>query len=141
MENIRGVKWSKGDFEQLILDVSVKEVLSALLRQQLGTRREAKATVDNSRGMGLIVLLHGGPGTGKTRTAEAVAELLEAPLYRITSGDIGLAAEEVDRNLELVFRLANAWNAGRSAWTPCRHMYFADGYLLTSCCAPSGPVR
>lgn len=109
MENIREIEWSKSDFDELILDSKVKEVFSSLLRQQLSVRWDARS----SRRTGLIVLLHGGPGTGKTRSAEAVTELLEVPLYRIASGDIGLAAEDVERNLETVFHLANVWNAGR----------------------------
>lgn len=40
------------------------------------------------KGNGLILLLHGGPGTGKTLTAESVAELAKKPLYRVTCGDM-----------------------------------------------------
>jgi MoxR-like ATPase len=32
------------------------------------------------KGNGLILLLHGGPGTGKTLTAESIAEVAEKPL-------------------------------------------------------------
>ena len=39
----------------------------------------------DGKGEGLIVLLHGGPGTGKTLTAESIAELVERPLYRVTT--------------------------------------------------------
>jgi len=109
VENIREIKWSKSDFNQLILDVEVKQVLSSLVRQQLSTRRDTRSL----RPTGLIVLLYGEPGTGKTRTAHAVTELLEAPLYRIVSGHIGLSAEEVEKYLETVFYLATVWNAGR----------------------------
>jgi AAA+ superfamily predicted ATPase len=49
------------------------------------------------KGNGLIILLHGGPGTGKTFTAESVAELAEKPLYPVTCGDIGTEPEQVDQ--------------------------------------------
>lgn len=41
------------------------------------------------KGRGLIILLHGPPGTGKTSTAEAIAAYTGKPLYAITCGDIG----------------------------------------------------
>ncbi|KAH8702010.1 P-loop containing nucleoside triphosphate hydrolase protein [Talaromyces proteolyticus] len=68
--------------------------------------------MDNSiegKGNGLILLLHGGPGTGKTLTAESVAELTRKPLYRVTCGDIGTNAEEVEKYLESVLQLGTIW--------------------------------
>lgn len=38
--------------------------------------------VIKGKGGGVIFLLHGPPGVGKTLTAEAIAELLHYPLYR-----------------------------------------------------------
>jgi SpoVK/Ycf46/Vps4 family AAA+-type ATPase len=56
------------------------------------------------------MLLHGGPGTGKTFTAESVAEIAEKPLYRVTCGDIGTKPEEVEKYLESVLHLGKIWN-------------------------------
>lgn len=39
------------------------------------------------KGKGLIVLLHGVPGVGKTSTAECVAEYTGRPLYSLTCGE------------------------------------------------------
>jgi MoxR-like ATPase len=60
----------------------------------------ASTDVIEGKGNGLIVLLHGGPGTGKTLTAESVAELTGKPLYRVTCGDIGTNAEDVEKVYE-----------------------------------------
>ncbi|CAM1507457.1 Fc.00g070980.m01.CDS01 [Cosmosporella sp. VM-42] len=57
----------------------------------------------------LIILLHGGPGTGKTFTAESVAELAEKPLFRLTCGDIGTKPEDVEKYLESVLLLGKSW--------------------------------
>ncbi|KAI1263447.1 hypothetical protein F5Y18DRAFT_429131 [Xylariaceae sp. FL1019] len=41
------------------------------------------------KGRGLVILLHGVPGVGKTATAEAVALWHQKPLFAITCGDLG----------------------------------------------------
>lgn len=62
------------------------------------------------KGKGLIILLHGVPGVGKTATAEAVALENQKPLFIITSGDIGLTPMDVESNLGEIFRLAHLWD-------------------------------
>ena len=49
----------------------------------------AQIDIIQGKGRGLIILLHGPPGTGKTSTAEAIAAYTGKPLYAITCGDIG----------------------------------------------------
>ncbi|WPH01351.1 Hypothetical protein R9X50_00419300 [Acrodontium crateriforme] len=61
------------------------------------------------KGKGLIILLHGAPGVGKTSTAECVAEYTKRPLLSITCGDIGDEAIDVQRNLEYNLNLAHRW--------------------------------
>ncbi|KAK2055667.1 P-loop containing nucleoside triphosphate hydrolase protein [Colletotrichum caudatum] len=61
------------------------------------------------KGRGLIVLLHGPPGSGKTSTAETIAAYSGRPLYSITCGDIGTHAEAVEQNLQYHTRLAEKW--------------------------------
>lgn len=58
------------------------------------------------------VLFHGGPGTGKTLTAESVAEAVEKPLYRVTCGDIGTEPEAVEKYLDSVLYIGSIWKAG-----------------------------
>ncbi|KAK8087784.1 hypothetical protein PG997_002745 [Apiospora hydei] len=58
---------------------------------------------------GLILLLHGVPGVGKTSTAECVADSFRRPLFQITSGDLGTTAREVEDALEQNFNLASRW--------------------------------
>lgn len=60
-------------------------------------------------GKGVIILLHGEPGVGKTSTAECIADYTSRPLYPITCGDIGETADDVESNLEKTFQLAHKW--------------------------------
>lgn len=59
---------------------------------------------------GLVILLHGAPGVGKTATAEAVAYAHQKPLFPITCGDLGIEPRAVESTLSEIFRLANLWD-------------------------------
>lgn len=61
------------------------------------------------KGKGVVILLHGVPGVGKTATAEAVALKWKKPLFPITCGDLGYTAETLERSLNEIFRLARHW--------------------------------
>lgn len=50
-------------------------------------------------------------GTGKTLTAEAIAELLKKPLYIVTAGDLGITAAEVEKTLGSVLELCSTWDS------------------------------
>lgn len=63
----------------------------------------------NFTGKGLIILLHGEPGVGKTSTAECIAEYTRRPLFAVTCGDIGQTPKEVEDSLENHFQLAHKW--------------------------------
>jgi SpoVK/Ycf46/Vps4 family AAA+-type ATPase len=58
-----------------------------------------------------VVLAKGRPGVGKTLTAEVYAEAIGRPLYSIHSGSLGVTAELVRKNLEVVFGRAKRWDA------------------------------
>ncbi|KAK7186036.1 AAA family ATPase [Paraphaeosphaeria sporulosa] len=82
MDQVHPVVWNQQAFDSLVLDQDrkTKELITALVSKQISA---AKSTdVIAGKGNGLILLLHGGPGTGKTLTAEGVAEIAKKPLYR-----------------------------------------------------------
>jgi SpoVK/Ycf46/Vps4 family AAA+-type ATPase len=62
------------------------------------------------KGKGVVILLHGVPGVGKTATAECVAASYGKPLLPITCGDLGLSPKEVEATLQKLFQLAQAWD-------------------------------
>lgn len=75
----------------------------------LGSENSHQVDLVRGKGKGLIILLHGVPGVGKTSTAECVAAYTKRPLFPITCGDIGQTAQEVEKNLEDIFLLARSW--------------------------------
>jgi SpoVK/Ycf46/Vps4 family AAA+-type ATPase len=107
IDNFLPVEWNKQSFSYLVIEPDSKELVQALITNQIA--REQGTDVFESKGNGLIILLHGGPGTGKTFTAESVAEMAEKPLYRVTCGDIGIKPVEVERKLESVLKLSKSW--------------------------------
>uniref|UniRef100_A0A8H7N1J9 AAA+ ATPase domain-containing protein n=1 Tax=Bionectria ochroleuca TaxID=29856 RepID=A0A8H7N1J9_BIOOC len=106
------------DFNHLMMNEKQKQAILALVethekaRLSPGAKKHSiGASLDlvTGKGTGLILLLHGEPGVGKTSTAECVADRTKRPLFPITCGDIGEAAMEVERNLQHNFRLAHRW--------------------------------
>ena len=60
---------------------------------------------------GTTVLCSGPPGVGKTLTAEVYAEIINRPLYRVHSGQLGLNVAEMEANLKDVLIRAQRWGA------------------------------
>ncbi|KAJ0109953.1 P-loop containing nucleoside triphosphate hydrolase protein [Diaporthe amygdali] len=111
VEYLLAVNWDKSAFRRLVLDPEKKDLIQALVQNHLANTVSNSADLIEGKGNGLIILLHGGPGTGKTLTAESVAELAERPLYRLTCGDIGTDPETVEKSLEWIFQLGTLWQA------------------------------
>jgi AAA+ superfamily predicted ATPase len=63
------------------------------------------------KGKGLIGLLFGPPGSGKTLTAEAVAETAKMPLYMVSSGALGHDPVDIQHRLSGILKLASHWKA------------------------------
>ncbi|OMP85740.1 Proteasome-activating nucleotidase [Diplodia seriata] len=108
VDNINQLEWDTEAFKSLAIDEESKELINALVNNKI-TADKATDMV-RGKGNGLIILLHGGPGTGKTLTAESVAEIAKKPLYRVTCGDIGTEPREVEKYLQKVFHLGKIWD-------------------------------
>ena len=117
VDRISDVVWNKKAFDDLVVNSKTKELVKALVTSRVTA--EESTDIIQGKGNGLIILLHGGPGTGKTFTAEGVAEMAEKPLYRVTCGDVGTKPEAVEKYLESVLHLGNIWDCGRSSAICC----------------------
>ncbi|CAG8962268.1 hypothetical protein HYFRA_00005323 [Hymenoscyphus fraxineus] len=139
VDRISDVKWNKAAFESLVVDPPVKELITALVTNQLANERATDLMEGKGTGTAAIFRLgsllltdiakpfHSGPGTGKTLTAEryaekhvipksilltgihSVAEFAEKPLYRVTCGDIGTNAKQVEEYLKTILLLGKTW--------------------------------
>jgi len=107
VEDTSPVEFREQAFEQLVLPADRKELIRAAVRHagNLG------GDLVSGKGGSCIFLLHGPPGSGKTLTAEAIAEMLKMPLYVVTAGDLGTTAPEVEQRLSEVLQLCGEWNA------------------------------
>ncbi|RBA09064.1 hypothetical protein FPRO05_07344 [Fusarium proliferatum] len=106
----------KTAFGQLVLPSGHKKMVLSLISQhfrnkamQRERQRDEQVDIVRGKGKGLIILLHGAPGVGKTTTAEGVAEKFKKPLFQITCGDLGSTATQVETALQTNFALANRW--------------------------------
>ncbi|KAK3370984.1 hypothetical protein B0T24DRAFT_530547 [Lasiosphaeria ovina] len=101
-------------FDLLVLPPGHRNMVESLVTQHYLDKASALDETDerdivHGKGKGLILLLHGAPGVGKTTTAECVATYFHKPLFQITCGDLGATAEVVERRLETNFALASRW--------------------------------
>ncbi|KAF9875578.1 hypothetical protein CkaCkLH20_06959 [Colletotrichum karsti] len=103
------IAWNKKAFDRLVLQPDTKRLLRALINVRMSNTKKMDDLV-SGKGNGLIMLLHGSPGTGKSLTAESVAEYAEKPLYRVTCGDIGTEPTAVEKYLETVLYLGKIWD-------------------------------
>lgn len=76
VDNVFPVTWNKDAFKRLVLPNSTKDLVEALIKAHASANWQHGGLVSGKRldliagkGRGLIMLLHGSPGTGKTLTA------------------------------------------------------------------------
>lgn len=116
ISSIRPIKEQNEAFSMLQLHPGHKHMIQSLVKEhfRLSERRVKGEDIINQdfirgKGTGLVFLLHGVPGVGKTATAEAIAQEHKKPLFAITCGDLGVDATQVDKNLTRIFRWATIW--------------------------------
>lgn len=118
---LQPIRREQGVFESLKILKDYKDIVRGLVVSHFQKkdleRRYADVPTEGpgqdliqGKGRGLVVLLHGVPGVGKTATAEAVAIENRKPLFVITCGDLGLTPSAVEESLTNVFRLAHLWD-------------------------------
>ncbi|KAI1389583.1 P-loop containing nucleoside triphosphate hydrolase protein [Hypoxylon trugodes] len=111
VDDVKDIVWNMDAFGQLVLpQEEYKEIIWAFVEAQLSGSDNFDDIV-KGKGKGVILLLSGEPGTGKTLTAESVAEAMNKPLYSMSAGELGIEAGEVEKNLRQVLELSTRWGA------------------------------
>ncbi|KAK4549945.1 hypothetical protein LTR36_005246 [Oleoguttula mirabilis] len=110
LDKLSSPDWNPDCFDQLVLPAAQKDVVRALV----STHAQSSLGFDDivkGKGKGLILVLHGPPGVGKTLTAETVAEFCKRPLYMVSSGDLGTDSSTLDSRLSRILDMASTWKA------------------------------
>ncbi|KAJ8130344.1 hypothetical protein O1611_g3284 [Lasiodiplodia mahajangana] len=107
---LQPIKWNDRAFDALVLERDHKRVITTFVESHLANKGVFDDVI-KGKGRGLIMLLEGPPGVGKTLTAEAVADKVQQPLYAISAGELGLHSTSVEKSLETALELATSWGA------------------------------
>lgn len=110
IEKIEPVVFNKDAFGSLLIPARQKSLVHSLVKTHVSNTDQFDDMIAG-KGKGLVFVLHGCPGVGKTFTAESVADHIERPLYILNSGELGIQPKEVEENLNKALMLAVAWNA------------------------------
>ncbi|KAL8828845.1 MAG: hypothetical protein Q9170_006423 [Blastenia crenularia] len=108
---ITEVPYNDKAFAGLVLEQHKKRLISSLLERQDCQQDDGFDDLIQGKGKGLIFLLHGPPGVGKTYTAESIADHTRRPLMKAYAAEVYGAADIVEKRLADLFLLATRWKA------------------------------
>ncbi|KAJ9144054.1 P-loop containing nucleoside triphosphate hydrolase protein [Pleurostoma richardsiae] len=110
VDDLSPIIWNDAAFDHLVHPGNAKELAWSFVEN----KALAANTFDDfvqDKGRGLIILMFGPPGVGKTYTAEAVAERSRVPLYSMSAGTLGTKPKFVEAALDRALDLCKLWNA------------------------------
>ncbi|GAM83468.1 hypothetical protein ANO11243_014560 [Dothideomycetidae sp. 11243] len=110
VNSVHELSFNTRAFESLVLPESQKELILGFTSSQQSTRHQFDDVIEG-KGRGIILLLCGPPGVGKTLTAESVAEEMRVPLFVMSAGDVGYDSNNVEGRLLDLFEMVTRWNA------------------------------
>ena len=108
---IHEVDWQKNIFDSLVMKDNQKTLLKALVSSHAFPHNPRDQM--QQKGKGLVILLHGTPGSGKTMTAECAAEMTEKALFSTSIAELNKfnRAWYFEYRLKQVLQYATIWKA------------------------------
>ncbi|GAB7357498.1 hypothetical protein MBLNU459_g0032t1 [Dothideomycetes sp. NU459] len=110
VNSVHDIAFNSRAFETLVLPQKQKELVLGFTATQQAYRN-AYDDVIEGKGRGIIILLCGPPGVGKTLTAESVAEEMKVPLFIMSAGDLGMDSRTIEGRLLVILSMCTRWNA------------------------------
>lgn len=108
IDHVEAIRFRENAFDMLVLPPEDKNLMLSLVRNIDPTQT---ADFIDGKGGGCAMLFHGKPGLGKTLSAEAIAEVLQRPLYAVGIGELGVSPETLEKRLTKILHTAQRWNA------------------------------
>ncbi|KAJ3559656.1 hypothetical protein NPX13_g9503 [Xylaria arbuscula] len=113
VQNIQDAAWTPNVWDTLVLPEKEKRLLRSLVTShQYSDNPRDQA---QQKGKGLVILLHGTPGSGKTLTAEVAAEASKKALFATSIGELNQASTmlsgsmQFEKELQRVLQYATIW--------------------------------
>jgi SpoVK/Ycf46/Vps4 family AAA+-type ATPase len=110
VSGITDIDWDEDAFDSLVLPNEEKDLVLAFAQSKINAETSFDDFIQG-KGKGIIMLLSGPPGVGKTLTAESIAESTRVPLYTMSAGEIGIVPDNVERHLKDALEKCAMWNA------------------------------
>jgi len=107
VQNVKAYRYKPELREKLVLPHAHRDLIDILTAD----RNFLMEDIVEGKSGGTTILCKGAPGLGKTLTAEVYAEVVEKPLYRVHSGQLGVTASSVEANLSKILRRAARWDS------------------------------
>jgi hypothetical protein len=107
IDQVSDIAFRTDAYEKLVIPEETKEIVFALVEDKVS----GETDIIDGKGGGVIFLMAGPPGGGKTLTAESIAEKLQRPLHAISVGELGTNVAQLEKNLRAILEVATSWNA------------------------------
>ncbi|KAG1806459.1 uncharacterized protein HD556DRAFT_1436418 [Suillus plorans] len=107
VDEVEPIRFNENAWKHIVLDEDSKDVIEGVVGA-FDFSKEAMADEEQS---GLVILLHGPSGTGKTATVEAIAEHFKRPLHSLAVCSLPLDTTSLVDTLTSRLDIARSWNA------------------------------
>lgn len=121
IDDLQPISPREEEWTNLKLPHGHKKTVQALVQKHFDWKKHGSTAGDEGdeyhesdfirgKGNGLVILLHGSPGVGKTAAAECAAKANGKPLLLVNGNELVLRPERFEASIRSKFRLAQLWD-------------------------------